>query len=191
LDHHVSRPSAIELIARAELKGIRAALRENAFVVSSFNPAGVPGSKIDIGEDTSWRRWYVIDTVLHAQEENTTFGAGVLAAGAVDQRIGATAGGEAIGPEALNPTEAPEGRVDIGESGCNGGWMGRIRDGAVLAAQNENSGFGSTENVVWAVEAGIGGASGDVAGIEESIDVIEGPVARKDVLKDGGGRRGG
>ena len=110
---------------------------------------------------------------------------------AVDQRIGTTAGGEAIGPEAFNPTEAPECWIDIGEGRCNGGWMGRILDGAVLATQNEYRALRSAEDVIWTVEAGIGGTAGDVAGVEEGIDVIEGPVARKDVLKDGGGRRGG
>ena len=65
--------------------------------------------------------------------------------------------------------------------------MGRILDGAVLATQNEYRALGSAEDVIRAVKAGIGGAAGDVAGVEEGIDVIKSPVARKNVLKDGGG----
>ena len=56
MDHHVSCPGSIELVFRAELKRILVARRENAFVVGSFNPAGVPGAEIDIGEDTRGRR---------------------------------------------------------------------------------------------------------------------------------------
>jgi len=166
LDHHISRPGSIELVFRAELKRILAALRENTFVVSSFNPSGVPGVEIDIGEDTGGRRWYVIHTIFHAQEENAAFGASVLAARAVDQRIGAAAGSEAIGPEALNPTEAPESRVDVGKSGDRRRGVGRIRNSAVLATQDEYRALGSVENVVWAVEERVSGTAGDVTGVE-------------------------
>ena len=62
--------------------------------------------------------------------------------------------------------------------------MGRIRNGAVLTTQDEYSALGSAENVVRAVEAGIGGATGDVAGVEESIDVVKSPVVSWHVFED-------
>ena len=59
------------------------------------------------------------------------------------------------------------------------------------AALNEDCALCTIHSVIRAVKARFGGAAGDIAGVEEGIDVIESPVVRKDVLKDGRGRRCG
>jgi len=107
----------------------------------------------------------------------------MLRIGAVDQWIGAAAGSEAISPEALNPTEAPECRVDIGKGGSSRWWVRWVWNSTILAAQDENGTLGSVENVVWSVELRFGGAASDVTGVEEGIDVLEGPMVSGHVFE--------
>ena len=59
------------------------------------------------------------------------------------------------------------------------------------AALNEDCALCTIHSVIRAVEAGLGGAAGDIAFVEEGIDVTESPVVGWHVIEDSGRRRCG
>ena len=69
----------------------------------------------------------------------------------VHERIGPAAGGEAVGPQAFDPTVTPIALGDISKCRCVRRRVGRIGDGAVLAAQDKDRAFGAVQNAFGAV----------------------------------------